>query len=162
MPTQAILVPASKFGTSKFPRGATVLIYFSQQEFEGLTKGLKPETEVAPLGPGLQIIPIPGQPGFVAFPVCGPDEVPVVDRQGRVRCVPSDFPDPEAPSDEPRTDVGTGCSWTLDARGRFICTGTCKGGVRCGRRFELTTSGFFVFRCRCSRRPPGIVLPEIG
>ena len=156
MRTRAILVPARKFGTTKFTSGTPVVIHFSQQEFETLTKGMKPRTGFDPLGPGLQIIPLPGQPGFVAFPVCGPDQVPVVDRQGRVRCVFSAFED----TTEPRTPIpGTGCAWTLDARGRFVCTGTCEGGIRCARRFQVTSAGFFFVGCRCPR-PPATVTPS--
>jgi hypothetical protein len=149
MAKQAVLVRASEFHKTEVPRGTPILIHFSKDEFERLTKGMKPQPGLAHQGSGLQVIPLPGQPGYVAFPVCGPDEVPVVDRHGGVHCVHSDFED----TTEPRTPIpGTGCSWTLDERARFVCTGTCQGGMRCARRFQLLPFGFFI-GCRCPRRP---------
>jgi len=158
-PTRPVLLHLNELRTDKSIRNkhAAVVIHLSQKEVDVLTAGLKPQPGVSPLGSGLQIIPIPGQPGYVAFPRCMPDEVPVIDKDGNVRCVYSAFDD----TTEPKTPIPeTGCAWGIDARGCFACTGTCTGGTRCVRRLHLIEVGFFL-SCRCPRRPPTVARPAI-
>ena len=157
MPIRPALILASEFAKTKVERGTPVLIYFTPEEFEKLTAGRKPVMGREPLGPGLHIIPIPGQPGFVGFPVCGPDQVPVVGPGGQVHCVYSEFED----TTEPRTEIpGTGCHWSLAPRTLFRCQGTCSGGRRCISRFQITSSGFFI-SCRCPIRVPPLTVGSV-
>jgi hypothetical protein len=127
MPTRPVLLHLNELRTDKSIRSKRVAIHLSQKELDALTAGLKPQPVVSPLGQGLQIIPIPGQAGYVAFPRCMPGEVPLIDKDGNVRCIPE-----------------TGCAWGIDASGSFACTGTCTGGTRCERRLHLIEAGFFL------------------
>ena len=140
MPTRRVLLQLNELRTDTSIRDkrAAVAIQLSQVEVDALTTGLEPQPLLAPFGPGLQVIPIPGESGYIAFPRCMPDEVPLIDKDGNLRC------------------VGTGCAWGIDAKGRFACTGTCAGGIPCVRRLQLVEVGFFL-SCLCPHRPPTVV-----
>jgi len=153
MAAEAILVSVDEFAKLKpDQRKKTVLLHLTEEDFAQLTKGMKPETGFPPTGAGLQIIPLSAARGYIGILRCGLDEVPYPDPSGTWRCIgtPSDPTDPP-----PQLTPGTGCEWTI-TRGRFTCTGTCSGGVRCVGRLQLVSWGFFI-GCRCPMRPPAPV-----
>lgn len=149
-----MLLTPEEFVKTKLEKGTPVLIYLSQNHFEGLVEGLKPMPSQDPPGCGIQIIPLPGQPGYVAIPICMPDEVPYVHRNGSIQCIPTDFGDDIG---EGRTEVpGTGCVFSFSHVGnkwRATCTGTCTGRRKCiGPGIFSLDGGRFFLGCRCPRR----------
>ncbi len=146
------LVTIDEFRKIEKPVRRSVAIFYTQQQLERAIKGLKPATSMSLVGPGLEIIPIPGGPGYLGFPVCGPDEVPVIGPNGQIRCVPTAFED----TTEPRERIWPeerACALTLSVGGALRCTGRCPGGGTCVRYFGLEGGGF-KFRCRCLVRIP--------
>ena len=53
-----------------------VILYLSGKDLERLTEGVKPLPDKEVRGVGLEIVPLPGEQGFLGFPVCGPDDTP--------------------------------------------------------------------------------------
>lgn len=132
----------------KFSR-ESLIIYYTQRQFESAIKGLKPSAEISLHGPGLDIFPIPGGPGYLAFPICWPGEVLVFGPKGEARCVPSDYPD-GPPPEFPKT---RGCSFRLGLGGRFGCRGRCASGHACIVHFGFER-GRIMLRCVCPVQGP--------
>lgn len=147
MPTQPTVLSLQEFRKGSF-RGPYV-IHLTDAEFATLKRGLKISKGRAPTGAGLHLFPLPSPGGgYVGIPVCGPGEVPVIQPNGQVRCSPGGRED----TSEHATPIpGPGCSWGFDGTGRWTCTGTCSGGIRCARSFSNVGGGFFL-NCRCPRR----------
>ncbi len=153
------LVTIDEFRKIAKPVRKSIAIFYTQQQLERAMKGLKPAARMSLVGPGLEIHPIPGGSGYLGFPVCGPDERPVIGPNGQIRCVPTAFGDPKDPPE--LINPERVCALTLTVTGGLRCTGRCPGGGICVRIFGLEGGGFR-FRCRCLVRVPVRVAPRIG
>lgn len=137
-----------------------VIIYYTQKQFERAIRGMKPVMADDLSGPGLYLFPMPGVPGYVAFPICGPHEVPVVRPDGSVYCVYSEFEDTEeAPPEE--VPLKLGCSLTIGPYGIPRCAGKCPEGGKCRSSYSITSGGF-LFRCGCPTRLSRVIAKPFG
>ena len=76
--TKPRVLTIDEFRKIKRPARRSVAIFYTQQQLDRAIKGVKPTMHLPPAGPGLEIIPIPGGPGYLGFPICWPDERPVI------------------------------------------------------------------------------------
>ena len=154
-----VVVSPAQFTRGGFDPRQTVLVHIDQTQYDGLVRGLKPQLGAPDHLSGLWIVPVPGRPGYVAFPICWPDEVPVIDKQGNMRCVPTDFGDKiPPPGVAPLPDP---CHLKLvvasNGRIRLTCEGRCARG-RCRFRGIWNVRGGVLLGCTCQHfaAPPGV------
>jgi len=121
-----MVVSMRELATARPAEDQAVILYLSGKDLERLTEGVKPLPDKEVRGVGLEIVPLPGEQGFLGFPVCGPDDTPVF-RGGTWQCVRTQI----RPQPTDRAPSGPApCGFSLK-NGVFGCTGICANNLAC-------------------------------
>ena len=154
---KAVVVTTSELARLKSaPRGPT-LVQLTDAEYKTLVRGATRAMSLPRhICGGVQITPIPGGHGYVAIPVCGPNEVPVIGHDGVIRCsptasaptIPSLTPDGRRISSLSKADIVKFLPCGLLLRYLGLCLGTCAAGKSCKKYVLQLAKGTYIY-CYC-------------
>jgi len=133
-----------------------VIVQLTSGEYKNLIKGATRAKSLPDhICGGVHVSPLPGA-GYVAIPVCGPDEVPVIGHDGVIRCSPT-ASGPKIPNLTPsgvrtstlsKSELLKLLPCGLLLRWAGFCIGSCATGKRCKKYVLQLTHGTYIY-CYC-------------
>jgi hypothetical protein len=113
-----------------------VVVYFNEQQWRKLTRGLKPTDEKMPkTGVRLALTALPGMSGGFVEMHC-PTVTKITGAEGQVRC--SDPPAIDTPNP---SQPHFGCSMRIRRDGQVVCEGKCDQFGNCRKKSYGTSFG---------------------